>query len=128
LKSIGVDLISDDSLRSAISYLYSNRYIYLENLEKGLDDRYQWDNLYPLVLEHIDFDQIWVSGEPVDQEKMMNDRKFKQVIKMNLFIRNYLQVQYGEIRDIITALIRQIDRHLNERSESISNSNNSSEL
>lgn len=114
LKSIGVDLISNDSLRSAISYLYSNRYIYLENLEKGLDDGYQWNNVYPMVLEHIEIDEVWASGKPANQEKLMEDRKFRQVLKMNLFIREYLQHQYGEVRDKIIALMDQIDGHLNQ--------------
>lgn len=114
LKSIGVDLISNDSLRSAISYLYSNRYIYLENLEKGLDDRYQWNNVYPMVLEHIDVDEVWQSGKPADQVKLMEDRKFVQVLKMNLFIREYLQQQYLEVREKITALMARIDGHLNQ--------------
>lgn len=43
LKSIGLDLISNDSLRSSLSHLYSTKYKYLENIEKGADDRYQWD-------------------------------------------------------------------------------------
>ncbi len=114
LKSIGVDLISGNELRSSISFLYSNRYVYLENLEKGLDDRYHWDYLYPQVLEHIDVDLLWKSANPVDLQKLVADRKFKEVIKMNLMWRHYMQNQYSEVRELIITLNQQIDQHLNQ--------------
>lgn len=56
LKSIGLDLISNDSLRNNVSSLYSSKYEYLDNLEKGLDDKYLWEYVYPQVLEHISFE------------------------------------------------------------------------
>lgn len=114
LKSIGVDLISDNELRSSISSLYSTRYAYLENLEKGLDDRYQWNYLYPQLIEHIEVDQLWESAKPVDQQKLATDREFKQVIKMNLMWRHYMQNQYSEVRELIIALNQQIDEHLDK--------------
>jgi hypothetical protein len=114
LKSIGVDLISDNELRKSISYLYSNRYVYLENLEKGMDDRYQWDYLYPHVLEHINMDLLWESAKPADLQKLTADRKFKEVIKMNLTWRHYMQNQYSEVRELIIALNQQIDQHLKQ--------------
>lgn len=112
LKSVGLDLISDDSLRNRISYLYSTRYVYLENTEKDLDDGYQWNYFYPMVLENLTMDKIWVSASPKDYEALLRNREFNEVLKMNLFIRNFQQDQYKEIQEIVVGLIAQIDKHL----------------
>ena len=112
LKSVGVDLISDDSLRNSISALYSMKYVYLENVEKGLDDDYQWNQVYPQVLEHLNVEAMWVSATPVDHEGLMDDRKFQEVLKMNLFIRKYMQGQYEAMEQDIASILAQLEDHI----------------
>jgi hypothetical protein len=112
LKSAGIDLISDDSLRNAISALYSMKYVYLENVEKGLDDDYQWNQVYPQVLEHLNVEAMWVSATPVDHVRLMDDRKFQEVLKMNLFIRKYMQGQYEAMEQDIASLLAQLEDHI----------------
>jgi hypothetical protein len=114
LKSTGLDLISSDSLRNRISNLYSTRYPYLENVEKGLDDRYQWNFLYPLVLKNIAMDQIWVSARPQDYDALLANLEFQEVLKMNVFIREFQQNQYEELHGIVMELVTQIDLHLTQ--------------
>ncbi|MEZ4756685.1 MAG: DUF6090 family protein [Flavobacteriales bacterium] len=112
LKSVGIDLISNDSLRNAISALYSTKYAYVENVEKGLDDGYQWDHVYPKVLEHLNMEALWISATPVDHERLMDDRKFQEVLKMNLFIRKYMQGQYEMIEREIVSILEMLDMHV----------------
>jgi len=112
LKSVGLDLISNDSLRKNLSNLYSNKYAYLENLEKGLDDRYHWDYLYPKVLEHISMDELWVSGKPRNYDEWINDIEFYEVLKMNMKWRYYMQNQYEQNYESVLELEVQIDSHL----------------
>ncbi len=113
LKSIGLDLISDDSLRNSLSNLYSTKYKYLENLERGADDTFQWDHLYPQVLKHITIDELWVSGEPRNYEEMLEDSSFLEVIKMNITFRKMMQGQYERVLEAVTSVLEQIDKHLN---------------
>ena len=113
LKSIGLDLISDDSLRNSLSNLYSTKYKYLENLESGADDTFQWDHLYPQVLKHITIDELWVSGEPRNYEEMLEDSSFLEVIKMNITFRKMMQGQYERVLEAVTSVLEQIDKHLN---------------
>ncbi len=112
LKSVGLDLISNDSLRKNISNLYSTQYKYLENLEKGLDDRYHWNYLYPQVLEHIILDELWVSGKPRNYDLWINDGEFYEVLKMNIKWRYYMQNQYELNYQSVQMLEGQIDKHL----------------
>jgi hypothetical protein len=112
LQSVGLDLISSDSLRSAISNIYTVKYKYLENLEHGLDERYQMENLYPQVLELINIEQVWVSAEPVDHDALADNRKFQETLKLNLFIRNYMQDQYTRIYNHVHVLRERIQKHI----------------
>jgi hypothetical protein len=118
LKSIGLDLISNDSLRVSISHLYTVRYQYLENLEKGLDDKYQWDVYYPQILENINMTKLWDTAEPVDHSALMDNRKFIETLRMNLFFRKWMQGMYTKINDEVSGVIQQIDDHLNTIKES----------
>jgi len=117
LKSVGLDLISNDSLRNRISTLYTTRYAYLENLEKGIDDRISWNFFFPLILKNIAMDTLWVSASPQDYNTLIEDKEFQEVMKMNLFVRNFMQKQYEEVDEIVRDLIEQIERHLTELKE-----------
>ena len=112
LKSVGLDLISNDSLRNNLSRLYSNKYKYLENLERGFDDRFHWDHMYPQILEHLSIDELWVSGAPRNYDAWLRDEKFYEVIKMNIKIRKYMQNEYESNYSLVLSLEEQVDRHL----------------
>ncbi len=111
LKSVGMDLISDDSLRNAISNLYTVKYTYLVNTTKGVDDGHQWNTFYPQFLDLINMDQVWVTAEPVSHQALMENRKFQETLKMNLFIRNFMLDQYNAIHKDVNSLLDQIERH-----------------
>lgn len=112
VKSIGLDLISNDSLRNSISYLYSSRYKYMEKLEKDVDIRYQWNQLYPQILKHLNIDTLWVSGTPENYEELIHDREFLEVIKMNIWSRNYMEKTYNNGQKNIAAVLEQVDNHI----------------
>ncbi|WP_026952517.1 DUF6090 family protein [Algoriphagus mannitolivorans] len=114
LKSVGLDLISSDSLRNSISYLYSTRYVYLENLEKGLDDRYQWDFVYPQVLKNLTIDTLWISCEPTNFQELSQNQEFKEVLKMNILFRGFMQTQYEELHTYVGDLVQKIEFHLDQ--------------
>lgn len=111
LKSIGLDLISNDSLRNSLAQLYSTKYEYLKNIEKNTDDVYQWEQLYPQVLKHINIDTLWVSGTPKNYEELTSDREFLEVVKMNIFMRNFTQRLYNDVQKNITLVMKQVDNH-----------------
>jgi hypothetical protein len=117
LKSIGLDLISDDSLRNTISNLYSTRYPYLENVEKGLDDRFHWTFFYPQLLKNMVMDTIWVSASPKNYEALLANEEFQEVLKMNIFIRKFQQNQYENLHELVKNIVGQIDTHLSHLKE-----------
>ena len=77
-----------------------------------MDDGHQWNTFYPQFLELINVDQYWVSAEPVSHEALMDNRKFKETLKMNLFLRNYMLDQYKTIHKNVNSLLDQIEKHI----------------
>ena len=115
LRSIGFDLITNDSLRRSITKLYSERYTYLDKLESGFDGHLQMDDLGPHIYAKIILDTVWVSGHPINAEALMDDDPFKGVVRMNVFTRGYMVKVYQGIEKRILGLMEQIDGELQER-------------
>ena len=86
LKSRGLDVISESSLRQQIVYLFDVRY---SHLVKDYD-RSEWINLevsmLPLHLKHI---EILASGlaVPVDYDALLDDRAFRVGISRTIELR-----------------------------------------
>ncbi|MEZ4739296.1 MAG: DUF6090 family protein [Flavobacteriales bacterium] len=66
LKSIGFDLIRNDSLRRSITTLYSERYTYLNKVEQGFDSHLQPGRSGPHIYAKVVMDTVWKSGYPID--------------------------------------------------------------
>jgi len=111
LKSVGLDLISNDSLRNGLSYLYSSKYRYIKDLEENFDNTYQWDYLYPQVLKHIILEELWVSGKPKNYDLLLKDETFLEVLKMNISARYYMQNQYKKTSKLVIDVLDQINEH-----------------
>ncbi len=115
LKSIGFDLIRNDSLRRMATALYSERYDYLKNLEFEADGKLQMDHVLPQIHEKVQVDTMWVSGRPYDAEALMDDRVFMGSLRSNLFIRGYMVKIYGTTEKRIRKLMEMIDQELETR-------------
>ena len=115
LKSIGFNLIRNDSLRQMITTLYSERYTYLHNLEFEADGKLQWDHILPEIFSKVVVDTVFVSGHPVDAEVLMDDTPFKGILRMNIFIRGWMIGQYKGVERRVLALQGMIDKELAAR-------------
>jgi hypothetical protein len=90
LKSKGVDIIQNDSLRASISELYDFKYFFIvedvvyaiQNFSKEKSENY-YDNV--MLTEGI-----FQSAEPYDLEKTQNDKKFKGLLKSTIVALNYM--------------------------------------
>ncbi len=115
LKSIGFNLIRNDSLRQMITTLYSERYTYLRNLEFEADGKLQFDHILPQLLAKVVVDTVWESGHPIDPEALMEDASFKGLLRMNMFIRAYMIDQYQGVEQRVLALQAMIDQEVAAR-------------
>ena len=115
LKSVGFDLVTNDSLRRSITKLYSERYTYLNKLEQGYDMHLQLFDMGPHVYAKVIMDTVWVSGHPINAEALMDDDAFKGVVRMNVFTRAYMVNRYQGVEKRILGLMEQIDGELKDR-------------
>ncbi len=133
LKSKGLELISDDSIRQRISILYENHYKYIATWE---DERIYHNtvHLYPLRNKHqaqtslsIDFkpaslarnnyfDMITDYGgvrEILDFENLLNDTELLGLVKdIGVYARFNLEV-HQTVQSEVKAVIAEIEKELN---------------
>lgn len=115
LQGMGFDLIENDSLRRSITKLYSERYPYLSKVESGFYMHLQMVDMGPQLYEKVITDTMWVSGYPVNPEALMDDQKFKGVVRMNILTFEYMIRIYQGFERQILMLMDQIDSELNAR-------------
>lgn len=68
LKSRGLEIITNDSLRQNITSLYSFSYYNLIDFEKQDDHPFQYQLFMPEVSKALNFQTIWGSAEPIDKK------------------------------------------------------------
>jgi hypothetical protein len=56
--------------------------------------------------------ELWVSATPVNHEALMDNRKFQETLKLNLFFRNHMQGMYRDINDEVTIVRDKIENHI----------------
>ena len=115
LKSIGFNLVRNDSLRQLITTLYSQRYPYVHDLEFEADGKIQFEHLLPEVHAKVVVDTMWVSGYPIDPEALMDDATFKGILRTSIFIRGYMLSVYQGLERRLLALQDMIDKELAKR-------------
>ena len=115
LKSIGFQIIKNDSLRIKITELYSNRYKYIHRLESNFIDNFYTSKLEPLIISNLISDTIWISARPINKSKLAMNHEFKETIKLNIHWIKFMIDIYANIEGEIAALIIQIDGEIKNR-------------
>jgi hypothetical protein len=117
LKSIGFNIIKNDSLRMGITELYSNKYNYLLKLENEYFDNFNTAVLSPQVISNIIPDTLFISAKPINLLELSMNHKFKTAIKMNIDWMNTVMPIYVNIEDEIVTIINQIDSEIKSRTD-----------
>jgi len=115
LKSIGFDLVRNDSLRARITRLYSNRYVYLNNLEIDMVGAFQMNDLMPAYRQNFTTGTFWESARPNDLAMLSKNHEFKELLRFNNFLHQYMLKQYMVIRNEAQALGAGIGKELEGR-------------
>ena len=115
LKSIGFGLIQNDSLRRSITTLYSERYTYLHSQEVDMSVKMQMDNLKDVIHGKVVVDRLWKSAYPLDVAALYDDEVFKSVVRLNVFMFEFMIGIYSSVEWRIVGLIEQIDKELEDR-------------
>lgn len=117
LKSRGLEIISNDSLRQIITKVYSTSYNNIIDFEFQDDHRHQYNVLWPAVVQSINIKTMWTEASPIDIHKIKSNYQLKNAISTNIFIRKYMINNYKKLKIEVLNLIDQIEQELKLKNE-----------
>ncbi|WP_242156380.1 DUF6090 family protein [Aestuariivivens sediminis] len=111
LKSTGIDIISNDSLRNKIISIYGNDYPEIENRDNVIKQFF--DNEFsPLLFDNINFSDSTLSQNHFNYLK--DNKQIGNRIMRHYFLRIWLFTRVNEIKSKVELLISDIDKELEE--------------
>ena len=112
LKSRGLEIISNDSLRGQITTVYSVDFTNVIDFEHADDHAYQYQVFWPKVIQSIEIDSVAKSAKPIDYITLMNDVAFKNALNANRTYRGVMLGYYEGLRKKVIRLIAHIESEL----------------
>jgi hypothetical protein len=113
LKSKGVDLIQNDSLRSSILQLYDYEYFhFVEDIVHSISTFRSTKSAYFNERIYLD-DGIYTSGLPYNLTELQNDDKFKGYLKSTMVIHDWMNSRRTSGLLKIEGMMQAIEKELN---------------
>jgi hypothetical protein len=118
LKSNGVEIVLNDTLRKAISDLYESDYSYYNRYEEELT-QFRQLNVVPVMLKYFSWKREAETGgrktfliTHEDYSLLRDDHAFRKVVEALKFEYNTVQIRAERIEGLIVDLINQLDGEL----------------
>jgi hypothetical protein len=114
LKSIGFDMIKEDSLRQKITNLYSEKYEYFGTIMNVFMD-IQIEYLFRQVHQKISVDQYYQKGRPINAEALWKDQEFLGTLKTLVHFHTIMLADLNMIVDLVEDLILHMEKYLSSK-------------
>jgi hypothetical protein len=111
-KSIGFDLISNDSIRNQMNLLYEQQYSFAARIEQEYAMPQRYMILLPHLLKKVHIVENWKWGEPNDLESLMDDHEFMEVIRMNVHEQEFYIEIYDGLLELNQSLLKLLQKEL----------------
>jgi hypothetical protein len=108
-----LEIITNDSLRQNIISLYSFSFHNLVDFETQDDYPFQFELFLPEVSKALNIETVWENAEPIDQQELLDNYRFKNMTTMNIHIRKYILSLHRELKNRVENCINQIDIRAN---------------
>ena len=115
LKSIGFNLISNDSLRKRITNLYSAKYHYINSVHIGTNSRIVWEHLNPMLLNIVESNEVLVDATPTNYKSLQNNLAFKEVLRWHISIKNFVININKDTEKEIIEIVRLINQEIENK-------------
>lgn len=122
LKSRGLEIVTNDSLRLKITKLYEFDYYNTIDFETKDDHAFQYHILLPEVTKAFNILEFDVSrglpagsAVPVNKELLMSNYSLKNALMINYTLRKYMTDIYLDLKRDIIQVIEQIDQELGDK-------------
>jgi hypothetical protein len=118
LKSKGLEIISNDTLRSEITKMYSFSYHNVIDFEHIDDHLHQYNVMWPAVMNVIEVGTLKVdvihngTAKPIDYGAMLDNVQFKNALASNLTFRQVMLETYKDLNSSVAKLIINIESEL----------------
>ncbi len=112
LKSVGFDLISNDSLRIALTSLYSLDITRLLKLEKEMLSDDQVQTIVPAVMKRVRINKPWWDSTPRNYGTLVDDLEFQTVIRWKMVTSDHIAGEYDIAKRKTAELMGMIEREL----------------
>ena len=115
LISVGIDLISNDSLRVAVANHYTVVYDRLTQYDQDMGVDHTVNLIAPVVLKRIRITEPWQRAVPLDYEALFDDLEFREVVRWKATTASWMAyVNTSPIRST-DRLMQMIERELERR-------------
>ena len=113
LKSLGFNLISNDSLRQKITFLYSARYEYANVIYMGHND-FVFNRFRPIMNQHTtsQTDNYFLRS-PNDYMKLSENKPFMELLREDLWIKGFNVNLSQRLQKDVLELISLIEKEIN---------------
>jgi len=112
LKSIGFNLIRNDSVRMALTHYYTVDVARMLTVEREFGAESLVHHITPAVLKHLRINRPWGDSTPRDHAALMDDLEFQTVVRWKSVAMDHLAGEYGVAQKRASALIVLIEREL----------------
>ena len=114
LESIGFSIIRNDSLRIAITNLYTITYNGI-NSNGRIHSAFRENHYFPQIMAHIRTDKFFDKAYPIDYPRLSKNHTFKELIKYNSAMLNEMIGGYANAENEITLLIDLLEKEIMNR-------------
>lgn len=119
LKSRGLEIVSNDSLRRHITTLYEFDFYSVIDFEGKDDHMFQFQILTQEVIKAINLKEFKPTGQipnglaaPIDKELLLNNYQFKNALMINISFREYMIYAYQNLKKNTEKCISEIENEL----------------
>jgi len=114
LKQIGLDIISNDSLRISLSDLYANRFVSYKKFEDIYMLEHYENYMKPMMMSELTDHTVYTSAKPKNYKQFVKKAQNKDAMaQMADICESYILMQ-SQLREEAAQLIIQIDKEIND--------------
>ncbi|WP_407556386.1 DUF6090 family protein [Winogradskyella sp. 4-2091] len=111
LKSIGFDLIKNDSLRGKIHELYAQQYPFVERMESEHMEAMKYSLLLPQLTSKVKSVSKW-KAKPLDLNTLVFDNQFKETVILFIKAQEGFIGLYKYLQQLQSELIEMIEKEI----------------
>jgi hypothetical protein len=112
VKSRGLEIISNDSLRQAITTLYSVRFYNVMNFEEHDDHPFHYSVFMPEALKALKIIEPWKDALPAGPVRILRNHEFASALHTSYFIKEHSIGWYQDLQKDVENTIAIIDKEL----------------